>query len=176
MEYISSDTNVWIDFLSIDKLELPFRLPYIYLMNKDAVDNEILVPKDLSPKLLALGLQTTELSEEEFYLASDYSDKYGRLSGYDCIALAIAKVRKITLLTGDKALRNAARLEAVNIIGTIGILDELFESKTINSCEYLECLTKLQDINGTIVRLPAEEIEKRIDDLTTTKEVLNGSD
>jgi hypothetical protein len=31
MEYISSDTNVWLDFMMIEQLELPFRLPYIYL-------------------------------------------------------------------------------------------------------------------------------------------------
>lgn len=29
MEYISSDTNVWIDFSVVNELELPFRLPYL---------------------------------------------------------------------------------------------------------------------------------------------------
>ena len=33
MEYISSDTNVWLDFVEIEKLNLPFQLPYIYIMN-----------------------------------------------------------------------------------------------------------------------------------------------
>ncbi len=26
MEYISSDTNVWLDFVTIDRLDYPFRL------------------------------------------------------------------------------------------------------------------------------------------------------
>ena len=26
MEYISSDTNIWLDFMAIDRLGLPFRL------------------------------------------------------------------------------------------------------------------------------------------------------
>ena len=47
MEYISSDTNVWIDFQEIGKLELPFRLPYVYLMNDEAVMN-YLVRRDLA--------------------------------------------------------------------------------------------------------------------------------
>lgn len=42
MEYISSDTNIWIDFAIIEKLELPFKLPYIYLMDNDAIEDELL--------------------------------------------------------------------------------------------------------------------------------------
>ena len=43
MIFISSDTNVWIDFMTIGKLELPFRLPYTYLMYYEAVENELLL-------------------------------------------------------------------------------------------------------------------------------------
>ena len=32
MEYISSDTNVWIDFNIISRMNLPFLLPYTYIM------------------------------------------------------------------------------------------------------------------------------------------------
>lgn len=42
MEFISSDTNVWIDFCTIDKLYLPFKLPYKYIMNNDAIEDELL--------------------------------------------------------------------------------------------------------------------------------------
>ena len=45
MEYISSDTNVWIDFMAIDKLELPFLLPCTYIMSDDAVNDELLSPE-----------------------------------------------------------------------------------------------------------------------------------
>ena len=34
MEYISSDTNVWLDFMMIEQLELPFRLPYARLTRR----------------------------------------------------------------------------------------------------------------------------------------------
>ena len=108
MEYISSDTNVWLDFVAIEKLSLPFQLPYIYLMNDETVEDELLSPPGLSDELLQLGLQKTELTEEEFYLAEALTAKYTKPSVYDCIALAIAKVRGLTLLTGDGPLRKAA--------------------------------------------------------------------
>lgn len=69
MEYISSDTNVWLDFVEIERLNLPFRLPYVYLMNDETVDDELLSPPGLSGELLQLGLQKTELTEDEFFLA-----------------------------------------------------------------------------------------------------------
>lgn len=114
MEYISSDTNVWLDFVTIERLELPFKLPYIYLMNEDAVHNELLSPPELSEDLLALGLV------------------------------------------------EAAQEEEVPVIGTIGILDQLYDGDYIAREEYLQCLKKLQQYNGGRVRLPGKELEKRI--------------
>lgn len=165
MEYISSDTNVWLDFAVINMLELPFKLPYTYIMNEDAVEDELLSPKELKDNLVMLGLQTVELSEKEFYLAEEYNAKYSRPSLFDCVALAIAKVRGITLLTGDGPLRKAAEQENVTVIGTIGVLDRLYEGKYIEQEEYAECLKELLKNNGEKVRLPAKELEKRIENL-----------
>lgn len=163
MKYISSDTNVWLDFEIIDRLELPFKLPYIYLMNEDAVHDELLSPEGLSERLLALGLVEVELTEEEFFCVEEYTRNYPRLSVYDCVALAIAKCRRIILLTGDWALRKAAKEEDVSVMGTIGILDQLYDGAYIGREEYLECLKRLQRYNGGRVRLPEEELVKRIE-------------
>ena len=165
MEYISSDTNVWLDFATIDKLEIPFKLPYTYIMNEDAIAGELLLPEGLGEKLLRLGLQAIELSEEEFYLAIEYNAKYKKLSLYDRVALAIAKVRGITLMTGDGPLRKAAEQECVSVIGTIGVLDRLYEGAYIEKDEYLNCLKSLIENNGKKVRLPAEELQKRVDNV-----------
>lgn len=162
MKYISSDTNVWIDFLTINRLELPFKLPYIYLMNEDAVEDEMLSPPNLGDKLVELGLEKTSLTEDEFFLAEKLSEKYLKLSRYDCIALAIAKIRKIELLTGDKALRKAANSENVKVTGTIGILDRLLKGQYIDQDEYICCLDSLSEHNGKIVRLPEKELKKRL--------------
>lgn len=162
MEYVSSDTNVWIDFDTIKRLKLPFKLPYVYLMDSDAVNDELLNPPGLGKKLVRFGLKETQLSEEEFFLTEDFMEKYVKLSRYDCIALAIAKVKKIMLLTGDASLRRTAELENVKVIGTIGILDQLKEGCYIDSNEYAYCIGTLLKYNGGRIRLPEKELKKRL--------------
>ena len=162
MEYVSSDTNVWIDFSTIGRIELPFRLPYTYIMNNDAIDDELLSPSGLRDNLLRCGLVSVELTIEEFSLAESFGISYPQLSIYDRIALAIAKERKIVLLTGDGALRRAAKRENVVILGTIGILNQLIDGEYITEHEYKQCLLELQMHNGYEVRLPRGEIASRL--------------
>lgn len=162
MEYISSDTNVWIDFLTIRRLQLPFRLPYIYLMSSDAVQNELLSPPGLAEALIRFGLLQTQITEEEFYLEEVLVGKYSKLSLYDCAALAIAKSRNIALLTGDGALRDAAKNENVRVFGTLGILDRLLTEKYVDWNEYSYCIRELKKYNGGVVRLPKKELNKRL--------------
>lgn len=162
MIYISSDTNVWIDFVTIEKLELPFLLPYTYIMNQDAIDDELLSPPGLGMQLLSYGLVPVELTFDEFILAEDFGSKYKRLSIYDRIALAIAKCRNIILLTGDGALRKAAKHENVTVMGTLGVLDQLKEQDKISTEEYEICLKRLLASNGGVIRLPKEEILSRL--------------
>lgn len=104
-----------------------------------------------------------EITIEEFELAQDYGGKYIKLSIYDRIALAIAKNRNITLLTGDGVLRRAGGQENVQVIGTIGIIDQLLKEDLVSIEEYVDCLQKLKEQNGGAVRLPAAEIESRIE-------------
>ena len=44
MEYISSDTNIWIDFNTVDSLDVPFMLreDFTYIMSSDTVNDELL--------------------------------------------------------------------------------------------------------------------------------------
>lgn len=165
MTYISSDTSVWIDFVTIGRIELPFRLPYTYIMNIDAIEDELLSPPGLGQQLIENGLKAVEMTEEEFYLAESYGADYSKLSIYDRIALAIAKVRNITLMTGDKALRLAAVQEGVQLIGTLGVLDQLWESKRMTQDEFASCLDNLLEHNGRKIRLPEKELKMRREQL-----------
>lgn len=165
MEYISSDTNIWIDYMVIGKLDLPFRLPLTYLMNQDAINDELLSPQGLKNQLLKLGLVATELTEKEFFYGIEIADRHPKLSKYDCAALAIAKKRNIVLLTGDAELRKVARNEGVTVMGTIGVLDRAFVEKAITPEEYEDCLNKLKEVNGREVRLPIKELQDRLDRL-----------
>ena len=163
MQYISSDTNVWIDFVTIQKTEIPFRLSYTYIMSKDAVEDELLSPQGLGQELISYGLVPVSISIDEFFLAEQYGYKYTKLSIYDRIALAIAKSRKIILLTGDGALRKAAKQESVPVMGTLGILDQLWSQQLITADEIRTCLQGLLVNNGGAVRLPKAEILSRLE-------------
>ena len=163
MQFISSDTSVWIDFSTIQKIELPFRLPYTYIMSKDAIADELLSPPGLGADLVSHGLVPVEMTIEEFQLAQQYGHMYPRLSIYDRTALAIAKERTITLLTGDGALRRAATQEGVTIMGTLGILDQLRETGNISAEELADALEQLEAHNGRTVRLPKVELDRRLD-------------
>ena len=71
MEYICSDTNVWLDFSAVGRTHLPFRLPYTYIMNSDAIEDEVLSPEGLGRELVELGLQPVDITIEEFLYAED---------------------------------------------------------------------------------------------------------
>ena len=165
MEFISSDTNIWIDFMVIEKLDLPFRLPLKYLMNQDAIDDELLSPKNLKRDLLNLGLVPTELNEEEFFYGLQMAEMHSKLSKYDCSALAIAKKRQLTLLTGDAELRKVAHSEGVTVMGTIGLLDKIHEEEKMTDEEYRDCIFRLIKVNGREVRLPMIELQNRLKEI-----------
>jgi len=162
MEYISSDTNIWIDFSAVNALELPFRLGCIYLMSSDALEDEWRSPRGRGAELTSLGLQAVQITTEEFYYADEIHSKNPKLSVYDTFALAIAKFRHIVLLTGDGRLRKTAAAEGVTVRGTLWIFDELLRNGKITEEEYKGFMQELKRQNGNAIRLPEAEIDKRI--------------
>lgn len=162
MEYISSDTNIWIDFSTVNALELPFRLDCTYLMSSDALKDEWLNPRGRGSELVALGLKAVDISTEELYYAAEVRAKNPRLSVYDVFALAIAKFRGIVLLTGDGRLRKTAVAEGVTVHGTLWVFDELLCKGKITEEEYRGYMMELKKQNGNTVWLPEVEIYKRI--------------
>lgn len=164
MKLISSDTNIWLDFASILRVELPFRLPYTYIMYDEALREEIITPSGLIEELESKGLEAVDISTEEFFYAEAISGKFKKLSVYDAIALSIAKKRCIPLLTGDLALRKAALSEGVKVFGTIGLLDRLYCDRYIDVNEYRYCLQSF--LEDETRRLPANEIKMRLDKLS----------
>lgn len=132
-------------------------------MFKESMESEILSPTGFLDELVDDGLVGVDITIEEFLLADRWGNIYPKLSVPDRIALAIAKQRGIALLTGDKALRKAASQEGVSTLGTLGVLDRLLNGNYIAKDEYLACITSLKQHNGHEVRLPADELDKRLD-------------
>lgn len=81
------------------------------------------------------------------------------------MVFVIVKGSGITLMTGDGPLRKAAEQEKVPVIGTIGVLDRLYEGQYIESNEYVDCLKELLKNNGQKIRLPEHELQKRVDNV-----------
>ena len=73
MEFVSSDTNVWIDFRVISRLSLPFRLPYTYIMYTESITSELLNPVGFQDDLMAAGLVGVDITIEEFMLAESWA-------------------------------------------------------------------------------------------------------
>ena len=157
--YISSDTNIWIDFYEIGHINHPFKLNYKYFISEETYNDEFCKTNTLYDELRELGLQTTELTEEEVGIAFHYHEIYRKLSLYDAFALAIAKNRDWTLLTGDMPLRKAAIKEGIEVHGTIWIYDQLKEQELISETEYFDAIDQM--ISATKkgkCRFPMEEL------------------
>ena len=165
MQFISSDSNIWLDFNVINRLEAPFLLMNIYtfLISRDTLSDELISPPDLREKLINYGLQQTDISDREFLLAVKLRKKYKQLSSYDTIALAVAKLRGIILLSGDGALRKAALSEKVEVHGTIWIVDRLLEEACVSQADYRSMLLDLLNHCGKDRYLPISEIQKRLE-------------
>ena len=160
MELISSDTNIWIDFECVNSLYVPFKLQYKYIISSDTFDAEVLSPAGLKARLLEFGLLPVTTSDDEDTL-TDRFKKHFDLSMYNRIALAIAKSRKIILLTGDGHLRKAALKENVEVHGSLWIADEALHNEKISSKTYKQLLEALSA--HPRIRLPKAEITKRLE-------------
>ena len=160
--FISSDTNIWIDFQEIGHLDHPFRLSFQYYISSDTFRDEFLNPATMRLDLLNLGLQITAATDEEFMEAMALQTRYKELSLYDGFALAIAKMRGWTLLTGDMPLRRAAVKEKVEVHGTIWVYDQLKKQGKMSEDEYAGAIDELiTAVKNGRCRLPMTELEKR---------------
>lgn len=163
MEFISSDSNIWMDFYCIGKLDLPFKLPYRYLMWEETINKELSFPAEFKLDVIELGLEKVKLNDAEYNFAYEVNTKYKCLTFYDCVALAIAKERKIVLLTGDGNLRKIAREYDIKVKGTLGILDELLVGKNISIDVYRQCLLALKSkTEDGLRRLPLSSIDDKL--------------
>lgn len=162
--YISSDTNIWIDFYEINHVDHPFLLEHEFYLSAAAYEDELLKSEELRESLLAFGLRLADITDEEFAIAESYRRTYRKLSLYDAFALAIAKARSWTLLTGDQPLRAAAEHEGIECHGVIWVYDELFHHGKISSDDFREAMQLLlAAVQEGRCRLPVNELIRRIE-------------
>lgn len=160
--FISSDTNVWIDFHEIGHLDHPFRLNFEYYISRDTFQDEFLKSELMRNDLMNFGLHLADVTDDEFVEAVVFQERYQALSIYDTFALAIAKTRKWMLLTGDMPLRRAADMEGVEVHGAIWIYDQLKAQGKMTEDEYDDVISELiEAVKNGRCRLPIVELYRR---------------
>jgi hypothetical protein len=159
MQVLVSDTSVLVDLERGNLLELAFRLSCAFAVPDLLYHREL---RDQNgPALIAMGLQVEELGSEGVELAQTYRRRKPALSLPDTFALALAKTRQFTLLTGDRALRDLAGDERVECHGVLWVLDLMNDEAAVS---LKRLYIGLQGIAAhPRCRLPRHEINVRLE-------------
>ena len=159
---VISDTNIFLDLISVNLLEEFFQLP-CKIETTDFVIDEIIQPNQLTylQKFISLKkLNIISFTFEELIKINDiFDNSKNNTSMADCTVWYRAKETSGRLLTGDAKLRKSAEVDNVKVSGILYIFDNLVEYKIITKKEATKLLEKLISINS---RLPKGECEKRI--------------
>ena len=158
MTVLVSDTSVIIDLERGELLESVFQLAVDFAVPDLLFHRELAGP--LGDRLLALGLRVEELSPGEVQGATVLRRADATLSLPDTFAFALAQGRQWTLLTGDAGLRRTAEAHALDVHGTLWVLDQL-EAQGACSLEVLAA--GLAKASGhPRCRLPKAEVTVRL--------------
>lgn len=128
MPLLISDSNIFIDLISGDLLQLMFQLPEEF-----AVPN-ILYKEELAEQhsdLPGYGLKVLEIHGEFMMEAYRLRAEYKGPGQNDLFALALAKQEACPLVTGDRDLRDAAKNEGVELHGTLWLVERMIDEKLI---------------------------------------------
>lgn len=128
MQLLISDANILIDLEEGELLSELFQLPYRFSVPDILFFEEL---EDQHAHLLERGLVLGELNSGAMLYALELTARVRGPSRNDCFALALAKQENCPLLSGDQALRRAAEQEAVVVMGTIWLVEQLIHHQII---------------------------------------------
>lgn len=152
-----TDANIWIDLDHGGLLGRVFDLGCDLLI-PDLIFAELRTPD--TSLLTNLGLQIVRLTGAQLGdLTTTLARTYPKPSVVDLTALIVARDQQLTLLTGDKALRQAAKAEGVEVHGILWILDRMVTESVLTAAEAARSLRLIVRVGA---RLPQEEVNRRI--------------
>lgn len=157
MDQLVADTSVLIDLERGDLLQSAFRLPYRLVVPDFLYQRELSEPS--GEELLALGLERTDLTNEQLEQALDYRQEQPALSESDAFCLALASSLGATLLTGDGRLRALAAKRRVSCHGVLWLLDEMLRNGA--NAELLHAGLRAIQAHPRC-RLPHREVNERL--------------
>ena len=167
MRIIINDSSALIDLAKTRLLENLLRLPYRFVIPDVLYADELInlrhYPRE---QLLDIGFVMGELDGVQVGKASAYSQQHPQLSLNDCFALVMAETTEnAVLLTGDQRLRRVAEQQSVAVHGILWILDQAYEQGAVDAANLHAALLVLA--NDPLTRLPAKELQRRMQDLAT---------
>lgn len=159
MQLLISDANILIDLEEGLLLESFFRLPYLFKVSDLLFEEEL---RAQHQHLLGLGLLLGELTSDSMLYAFSLRQRYMGPSTNDFFALALAKQEQCPLLTGDMALRTTAEKEAVVVLGTLWVVEQMVTHQIIDKLTALAAYEKMQQAGR---RLPWQLAKQRIEQM-----------
>ena len=125
------DANVLIDLEDGGLWAAAFRLPLRFHVPVDLYINEL---RERHARLRQ-ELRLEELDAGAMEDADALFQRYRGINEHDSYALALARSRAWLLLTGDRALRDAAAREDVRVHGTLWVVERLLASGLISPAQ-----------------------------------------
>lgn len=130
MRLIVTDANIFIDLAAGDLLDAMFRLPQVEFHVPDVLYVEELAERH--GLLPGLGLKIISQPAEAVAEVEHLRGRYRRASVNDLFALVLAKRLHCGLLSGDRALREAAGREGIEVRGTLWLIEKLVHARLLN--------------------------------------------
>lgn len=156
MRLIVSDANVLIDLVDGDIAPALRHLPYKILVPEIPFEEEL---RARHSDLLDFGISTEPSAEKSILEVEQTIRKYPRISRNDAVALVLAHEKQCLLLTGDKNLRIAAEACAIEVHGTIHLIEN-FVAMDLLTAEQIRKAVELMRSRGR--RLPWATIDQLI--------------
>lgn len=159
MQLLISDANILIDMDDGGLLSSLFELPYEFVTPDVLFEEEL---KENHPNLLDLGLKVKSIESSFISYAFSLKLTHSKVSTNDCLVLSLAKQENCPLLTGDRRLVTVAQKEAVIVMGTLWVVEQMVIHAVITLDEAKAAYQKMKEAGS---RLPFDEAIKRLDGL-----------
>jgi len=159
MRVLVSDANILIDIEKGQLTEPMFRLPFEFATPDMLFHDEL---AECHGHLVERGLQCRPLDGETLQQVVALTACYGRVSRYDCMALALAIREACPLLTGDAALRKAAAAEKIAVHGTLWLVEAMVAEGIVSVPKALKAYDRMERAGS---RLPWDRARARLRDM-----------
>jgi predicted nucleic acid-binding protein len=156
MDILVTDANIWID-VDVGGLTEAFCALSYQVVIPDALFRQEL--QEHHAEVLTSGAELRTVSGSNVLRTVKWQQDYQDASRLDLLALSLANQLNGILLSGDKALRQAAENEGVECHGTIWVGDRLLSENLVSRVELRDAYQAMKDGDR---RLPWSLIEERI--------------